>query len=205
MTSTERMYGLHMAVRHVVASRIEGDFVECGVWQGGSSMMMAGTLRQMQERRKLWLYDTFSGMTEPTEQDRDFGGTEAMGKWRGKRTADGSDWCRAGPDRVQANMARTGYSQDDIRYVVGPVEQTLLDALPDKVAILRLDTDWYDSTRIEMETLYPRLSVGGILIVDDYGHWQGARQAADEYFQARPDAPFLARMDYTGRIAVRCS
>ena len=74
---------------------------------------------------------------------------------------------------------------------------------PTAVALLRLDTDWYLSTKHEMEHLYPRLSAGGVLIVDDYGHWDGARQAVEEYFLTHGDKPLLARTDYTGRLAVK--
>jgi len=205
MTSIERMYGLYTAVDHIVRLGIPGDFVECGVWQGGSSMMMASTLMRGSDRRRLWLYDTYSGMTEPTEMDRDFGGVAAADNWQRSKVDDGNQWCRAGLDIVRRNMARTGYPSEHIRYVEGPVERTLLETSPEQIALLRLDTDWYESTRAELELLYPKLVKGGILIVDDYGHWQGARQAVDEYF-ARPDvvAPCLMRMDYTGRIAVRC-
>lgn len=92
-----------------------------------------------------------------------------------------------------------------LEFVIGPVEETLITKVPERIALLRLDTDWYESTRAELEYLYPRLVVGGVLIVDDYGHWKGARKAVDEYFAALGnDAPLLNRLDYTGRMAVRC-
>lgn len=205
MTSIERMYGLYGAVNHVCRQGVEGDFVECGVWQGGSAMMMACALRAAEVDRRIWLYDTFAGMTEPTADDRDFSGQSAGEKWLSKQTTDGNLWCRAGLAKVKQNMESTGHPSTSVRYIEGPVEQTLLKDAPDKIALLRLDTDWYESTKAELEVLYPRLSIGGVLIVDDYGHWQGARKAVDEYF-ARPDvkSPLLVRLDYTGRLAVRC-
>lgn len=206
MTSIERMYGLYSAVNHLVRLEVPGHFVECGVWQGGSAMMMACALMQKSQQRQIWLYDTFAGMTEPTDADLDFAGQAAAKKWQSKQVGDGNQWCRAGLELVRKNMASTDYVEDLIRYVEGPVERTLLENIPDQIALLRLDTDWYESTKVELEVLYPRLVVGGVLIVDDYGHWQGARRAVDEYFQ-RPDVrpPLLVRMDYTGRIAVRCA
>ena len=82
----------------------------------------------------------------------------------------------------------------------GDVLSTLAvpDNLPLKIAVLRLDTDWYESTRMELETLYPRLSVDGVIMIDDYGHWTGARRAVDEYF-ARGQRPLLQYTDATGR------
>jgi O-methyltransferase len=204
MTSIERMYALWGAVRHLVLSRIEGDFVECGVWRGGSAMLMASTLLRHGETRTLWLYDTFAGMTEPSSADRDCAGVDAYSKWKAGARDGLSDWCRAELEVVRDNMRRTAYPESAIKFVVGPVEETLKSDVPDRIALLRLDTDWYASTRAELEVLYPRLAPGGVLIVDDYGHWQGARRAVDEYF-ARQDvvAPFLARLDYTGRLAIK--
>jgi uncharacterized heparinase superfamily protein len=100
-------------------------------------------------------------------------------------------------------MTTTGYPADRVRLVKGVVAQTIPTAAPASIALLRLDTDFYESTRHELEHLYPRLSSGGVLIIADYGHWQGARQSVDEYFGTLPDAPLLARIDYTGRIAIK--
>jgi O-methyltransferase len=102
---------------------------------------------------------------------------------------------------VQAAMRSTGYPEHQIGYVSGRVEETIPESAPSEIALLRLDTDWYGSTRHELEHLYPRLVSGGVLIVDDYGHYAGARQAVDEYFAGRPI--LLARVDYTGRMAVK--
>jgi hypothetical protein len=197
MTSLERMYALWQAARHVARARIEGDFVECGVWKGGSSMLAAMALKAAGDSaRSLWLYDTFSGMSEPTAADVDFAGRAAGAEWK-------EGWCQAPLDAVKSALASTGYPTDRLRFVAGKVEETIPRQAPSKIALLRLDTDWYESTRHELEHLWPRLSLGGVLIVDDYGHWQGARRAVDEFFAARDDAPLLARVDYTGRVAIR--
>ncbi len=107
-----------------------------------------------------------------------------------------------GEGQVRRLLHATGYPPERIHLVRGPVEETLPAAAPDGLALLRLDTDWYESTRHELEHLYPRLATGGVLIVDDYGHWEGARKAADEHLAAHP-ALLLSRSDYTGRMAVK--
>jgi len=104
---------------------------------------------------------------------------------------------------VQANLGRTGYPAERIHYVKGKVEETIPATLPSRIALLRLDTDWYESTRHELQHLYPLLSTHGVLIIDDYGHWQGARQAVDEYFAASAEPVFLHRVDYTARLVVK--
>jgi hypothetical protein len=208
MTSTERQWALINAVRYVVQARVPGDIVECGVWRGGAAMAAALTLLgENAHDRRLWLYDTYAGMTAPGSDDRRSGdGVAARDTWLSQRRVDGeNDWCRATLEDVRGNMERTGYPAAQIHYVKGSVEQTLRDAenLPDLIAVLRLDTDWYESTRAELERLYPRLSPGGVLIIDDYGHWEGARKAVDEFFAQRGEAMLLNRVDDTGRIGVK--
>lgn len=210
MTSVERQWALINAVRYALRAQIAGDIVECGVWRGGAAMAAALTLlREGAGERRLWLYDTFAGMTEPGPDDRRVSdGSAAMDEWRRQRRDDGENrWCRASLEDVRANMERTGYPAGHIRYVKGPIEQTLRDPanVPDRIAVLRLDTDWYDSTRIELEQLYPHLAPGGVLIIDDYGYWQGARKAVDEYFAASAEPILLNRVDETGRIGVKPS
>lgn len=201
MTSPARLEALIAGVEHVVAARIPGAFVECGVWRGGSMMAVALTLVRLGETdRELVLFDTFSGMTEPTGEDADspYDGYSLARMWR-RRT----NWSGIPASEVRAAMASTGYPMERVRLVEGPVEQTLPAAAPEQIALLRLDTDWYSSTRAEMEHLYPRLVHGGVLVVDDYGHYAGARQAIDEALAARGEHLLLHRIDYTGRIAVR--
>lgn len=206
MTSPERLYALYQAVRYILDHDIPGDLTECGVWRGGSAMLIARMLVARQVRnRTLWLYDTFEGMSAPTDRDVDFRGGRADSLL--EASADNKEtsvWCLADLRDVQRNMASTGIPEDQVRYVRGKVEETLPATMPGwPVALLRLDTDWYESTRHELTHLYPRLSSGGVLIVDDYGHWQGCRQAVEEYFAAHPPAPLLARIDYTGRLAIK--
>ncbi len=201
MTSGERISALCHAVRYVVKSRISGDIVECGVWRGGS--MMAAAMTLLIERdlsRTLHLFDTFAGMPPPTPVDREAGSGKAASAVL--EEVDKSSFC-APLEEVRANLASTNYPADRMRFIIGKIEDTIPREAPDKIALLRLDTDWYESTRHELIHLYPKLSVGGVLIIDDYGHWEGARKAVDEYIGDNGLRILLNRIDYTGRIAVK--
>jgi len=205
MTSPERIAAVCEAVRYVCRHGIEGSIVECGVWRGGSMMAAARTLLALGVTdRELVLYDTFAGMTDPTSADIDRHGRSAR-RWMsryGSTAAGDSRWCNASLDEVRANVESVGYPMDRCTFVPGPVEETIPDHAPSRIAVLRLDTDWYESTAHELEHLFPRLAAGGVLIIDDYGHWQGARRAVDEYVE-RHDLPLLLhRTDETGRVAV---
>ena len=208
MTSDERLIALCDAVHYICDAQIQGDIVECGVWKGGSMMAAAHCLLQRNSAdRRLWLYDTFCGMSEPTDQDVDFLGNHAatLMQQSDPQQSD-SVWCTAELEEVKTNVKITGYPESMMNFIVGPVEETLEQGpLPDKIALLRLDTDWYESTKIELEQLFPRLSDGGVLIVDDYGHWEGCRKAVDEYFSDNETKMLLYRIDYTGRMGVKTS
>lgn len=205
MTTPERLNGLCDAVKYITTAGIEGDIVECGVWKGGSMMAVAVTLQQLGDHsRKLHLFDTYTGMSEPSEKDVSFRGEAARDTLTVHRESDPEfQWCGSAFDEVRANMASTHYPMDQVVLVKGMVEETIPHQAPSKIALLRLDTDWYESTRHELEHLFPRLADGGVLIIDDYGHWAGARQAVDEYIQKNNLAIMLNRLDYTGRIAIK--
>jgi hypothetical protein len=205
MTSPERVYSVCKAVEYVARNRIAGSLVECGVWRGGSMMAAAMTLVRLGDTsRDLYLFDTFAGMTEPTSYDETFDGVDARTAWQQESGgAPLNAWCHATLEDVVANLSSTGYPRARLNFVQGPVEETLPSRAPDRISLLRLDTDWYESTRHELEHLYPRLERGGVLIVDDYGHWKGARKAVDEYLESLPTVPLLARIDFTGRMAIK--
>ena len=201
LTSCERIGAFVDAMRHVSAAGIPGAIVECGVWRGGSMMAAALALIEADDIRDLYLFDTYAGMTAPTEHDVDVGG-EVAGQRFAASAADGhNEWCFASFDDVRANLLSTGYPENRCHFIKGDVLETIPYAGLDDIAVLRLDTDWYESTLHELTHLHPMLRQGGLLIVDDYGHWQGCRKAVDEYFEGRP--PFLFTIDYTGRMAVR--
>lgn len=202
MTSEERILAMIDAVRYVQKYGIAGAVVECGVWRGGSAMVAALVFQEMKDTsREIYLYDTFEGMPPPTKVDRSYDGKTAEVQIRAVQ----GKWCYASLEDVRTNMASTGYPMEKIRFVQGKVEETIPGTIPDQISLLRLDTDWYESTRHELEHLFPRLSMGGVMIADDYGHWQGHRQAIDEYI-ARMNRPILLnRIDYAGRIAIKTS
>jgi O-methyltransferase len=205
MTSPERVIALCEATRYVQENAIAGSVVECGVWKGGSMMAVARTLLKAGDAsRDLYLFDTFEGMAPPSPHDVDVGGRAAEVLLRTSDQAQSdSVWCRAGLDEVKEAVGSTGYPADKVHYVKGRVEATIPGAAPERIALLRLDTDWYESTRHELEHLFPRLVAGGVLIIDDYGHWKGARKAVDEYLRQHGVKLLLNRIDYTGRIAVK--
>ena len=201
MTSRRRVYALIDAVDHVVKRKIPGDFVECGVWKGGSSLAAAMAFSARKDRdRDFYLFDTFEGMTSPTERD----GAAAIKGYDATLTKDKtSSWCHSPIDEVREVIARAGYPQERIHLVKGPVEDTLPGAAPSGISLLRLDTDWYESTRHELVTLYPRLAPGGILIFDDYGFWAGARKAVDEFLTEQKISAFLHRIDESGAMLIK--
>ena len=205
MTSAARIAALCESAEYVVSNSIEGELVECGVWRGGSMMAAALTLLRLGETdRDLYLFDTFTGMPEPSADDvrSPYDGYSIHRRWRRVDRA-GRSWVGAPAEEVGERLAGTGYPPARIHLVPGMVEQTLPDAAPERIAILRLDTDWYASTKHELEHLFPLLAEGGVLIVDDYGHYEGARRAVDEYFAETGQRVLLNRIDYTGRIAVK--
>lgn len=210
MTGVQRLQALVDGVRYVVARGVPGDFAECGVWRGGSVMAMVLTLQDLGVTdRHVWLYDTFEGMTAPTAEDVSPYDPPALETWQQAETTGERPWSElfapedVGEEAVRARVLSTGYPAELVHIVKGPVERTIPGQAPDRLALVRLDTDWYESTRHEMEHLYPRLAQHGVLIIDDYGHWEGSRRAVEEHFAAHPPAPLLQRTDYAGRMAVK--
>jgi hypothetical protein len=208
LTSAERIAVLCDLVRYLERSHIPGAFVECGVWRGGSVLAMIRTLLSLGiEDRELYLYDTFSGMPRPDSVDIDCHGTSAADQhaWLQRGGPVPEDYAYLPLEQVRALIASTGYPSDRVHFVKGLVEETIPAQAPDRIALLRLDTDYYRSTKHELEHLFPRLSPGGALIVDDYGHWAGSRLATDEHVQQLDEQGvhlFLQRVDYSCRVAV---
>lgn len=207
MTSQERLVTLSRAVEYIIKQNVKGDIVECGVWRGGSMMLLAYKLVQLGcQDKNLFLIDTFEGMTEPTNSDIDHEGVDSIkllesesdNKYSGSNV-----WCYSSINEVKENLSKTKYNPSKIHYLKGKVEETLPDDNIKEICLLRLDTDWYESTKHELETLYNKLVVGGVLIIDDYGHWLGAKKAVDEFFKKRKINMFLNRIDYTGRLGIK--
>jgi hypothetical protein len=202
MTSKSRIFALIVAVRYVVEQSVPGDFVECGVWRGGSMQVVARTLLERGVRdRALHLFDTFEGMPPPTREDRRLGGPPASELLAGRARTE-NIWAIADLDDVRAGMAQTGYPADRVHYHRGLVQDTLPGDAPERIALLRLDTDWYASTRHELEHLYERLVPHGVLIIDDYDYWEGSRQATDEFLATSGARLLLVPVD-SARVAVK--
>jgi O-methyltransferase len=203
MTTPPRLYALARAVEYVVTNEIPGALVECGVWRGGSMMAVALTLQRLGVTdRDLFLFDTFSGMTPPGEEDVKHTGERAA-DLLATSSRDSDDWAVASLEDVRENVLGLGYPEERIHFVSGAVEETLPAQAPAEIGLLRLDTDWYSSTKHSLSHLYPRLRPGGVLVVDDYAYWQGARRAVDEYVAEHDLQLLLNRIDYTARVAVK--
>ncbi|MEO7522874.1 MAG: TylF/MycF/NovP-related O-methyltransferase [Ferruginibacter sp.] len=206
MAGAERMYALYNSVNYVLSANITGDFVECGVWRGGSAMMIAKILvdRNITDRN-IYLYDTFEGMTAPTAADINIVGQDATAMLeQNELNKDSTIWCYADLEDVQRNMKSTGFSPQNMIYVKGKVEDTIPGTMPAKnIALLRLDTDWYESTKHELIHLFPKLQSKAVLIIDDYGHWEGCKKAVDEYLDENKIQILLDRVDYTCRVGVK--
>jgi O-methyltransferase len=204
MTSPERLASLCQAISYICKNDIQGDVVECGVWKGGSMMAAALALLHFgTTERSLFLFDTFDGMSEPTDTD-----VLASTKEKADSLLKGSEkkdavWAFSPIEEVSTNLQSLGYPRDKVVLIKGKVEETIPYSFPRQIALLRLDTDWYESTKHELKHLYPLLITKGPLIIDDYGHWEGARRAVDEYIEAERLPLLLNRIDYTGRIAIK--
>lgn len=195
MTSTERISCLYDSLEYINKNNIVGSYVECGVWRGGN---IIGMLKYLEEKsnfnEEIYLYDTFSGMTNPESVDKDLNEVSAEDIVHLPNIL-----CYSSLDEVKYNISNnTNYPLDKINYIVGDVSETLLDKknIPQKISLLRLDTDWYKSTKIELEILWDKLVDGGVLIIDDYGHWSGCKKAVDEFFQDKLYK--FEKIDYTG-------
>ncbi len=207
MTGPLRTISLIRAVEYIIINKIPGDFVECGVWKGGSMMLLAKTLlKHGINNRDLYLYDTFEGMSEPTDLDISFDDKKAENLLKLEIDAKQNGynvWCYSTLEEVKENMISTGYNADNIHLYKGKVEETIPGKIPQKIALLRLDTDWYESTLHELKYLYPLLTQKGVLIIDDYGQWMGQRKAVDEYIAQNEIDIFLNRIDFSSRLAIK--
>jgi O-methyltransferase len=203
MTGPVKLFGLIEALRYIDHVGVPGEIVECGVWRGGSMQAVALTLLECHDtERELHLFDTFEGMPPPSDVDvrlKDGRTAEELMRTSDK---DATIWAIAGLDDVKQAMAETDYPAERIFYHEGRVEETIPDEAPDQIALLRLDTDWYESTRHELNHLYDRLGPGGILIIDDYRYWEGSYRATDEWVDETGEPLFLVPMG-PARIAVK--
>ena len=206
MTSVSRLISVLKSCKYIVENDIPGDFVELGVWRGGNGILAKKIFNMLGSNKKVWMYDTFTGMTEPSSFDVDSRSKDpAIDKYNMLQRESHNDWCFASIEEVKLNCIESGLDIDSFRFIKGDVLQTLKDKsnLPKEISLLRLDTDWYESTKLELELLYPLLSNAGILIIDDYGDWEGAKKAVDEYFVTFKPKPYLHVVDNTCRLVIK--
>lgn len=198
-------YTTYKATRYVVLNEIEGEFVESGVYQGTQCMFIALTLQCLgATKRAIYLYDTFEGMPQPGEMDLDLNkGMPAIEIWNKKERDGIADWNYCTIDRVKELVLATGYGESHFVFVKGKVQDTLRQTRPDRIALLRLDTDFYESTKAEMNELFPRLSERGVFIVDGYGRWAGQSRAVDEYFATHGIEPLLLRVGFNDWVSIK--
>lgn len=199
MTGISRIDCLYKSLEYVRTNNIQGDYVECGVWKGGNILGIMKYLESIGNLNpNIWLYDTFSGMTPPEENDKDYLNRQAAAIFDDVK-------CESSLEEVKQVLSQSNYPKNKVNLIVGDVCQSLLDIrnVPDKIALLRLDTDWYASTKIELEVLWDRLEVGAPCIIDDYGHWLGCREAVDEFFFKLPCHHNLEMVDYTCGITYK--
>ena len=216
MVTPERLWAAINAVKYVVENNIQGEIVECGVWRGGCSLAMAYMLSKLGSNKKVYLYDTYSGMTQPGIYDSKFPkegkiirfANNASEKYNLLQREDYNEWCYASLDDVKSNFEKASL-MDYAIFIKGDVKETLSNPsnLPKNgISLLRLDTDFYDSTKIELQALYPILSVKGVCLLDDYGTWKGVKKAVDEYFD-QPSfinkKPFMSVLDQGGRSLIK--
>ncbi len=191
MSGNARLRSLYRAVRHVVERGIPGDVVECGTARGGSAALMGLTLERLAASRTLWVYDTFEGIPPPTADDPDEPIARLYtGSFRGDQA------------EVSALFERLGILPRS-RLVKGLFQDTVPVSPVGAIAVLHLDGDWYESVKVCLDHLYDRVSPGGVVQIDDYGHWEGARRAVDEFMAQRAIRAPLHYLDYTGRQLIK--
>jgi|688.fasta_scaffold222625_2 O-methyltransferase len=205
MGSAVQQYTMWQSVEHVENNAISGDIIEFGVWRGGMAMIAAEALGRRCSPRNLVLFDTFSGMTKPDEHDSELYSMQPanmllnresnkVGKW--------TTWANASLEDVQFGLSKCCIPKEQVKFVVGDVHNTVPSNLSESISVCRIDTDWYSSTRHILENCWDRISPGGILILDDYDIWSGARKAVDEFFLSIEYKPFLIRTEI-GRVVVK--
>jgi|LakMenEpi03Aug12_release.lakeMendotaPanAssembly.Ray.scaffolds.fasta_scaffold186377_2 O-methyltransferase len=187
MTDYKNLYLSAQAIKYISENNIDGDIVECGVWKGGHIIIFKSLCEKYELSKKIFAFDTFEGMTVSTEADLNYNEEKAcdlLNKVVITKNDGDNIWCYASLDSVKNNITNSTGNIANINFIKGDVCETLKETsnLPEKISLLRLDTDFYESTKIELQTLYPLLQEGGLLIIDDYGHWKGAKKAVDEYF-----------------------
>ena len=205
MTPKIRIYNLMQALKHLKIKKIEGDYVECGVWKGGNILLFKKFLESEDSRqRNIYAFDTFEGMTDPDKNDFEINtNNTAINLLQKDKNKETNVWGICNLDQVKKNISKHTKDLNNIYFIKGDVEKTLneIKNIPEKISLLRLDTDWYKSTKKELEVLYEKVSSGGVIIIDDYGHWGGSKKAVDEFFSNK--YVWMHYVDYACRLIIK--
>ena len=204
LTSLPNKWSLYQSLSYIKENNIEGDIVETGVFKGANLVLINDFLNKFDIDKKIYAYDTFQGQPKPSNLDFDYKGNSMIKKFSNLDKKDtNSVYCSL--ENVKKNIEK--YSNNNLNKIIfikGKVEETLNyeKNVPSKISLLRLDTDFYDSIKKSLEVLYPKLIKGGVLIIDDYGHFKGAKIAVDNYFQDKKSI-WMHRVDYTCRLMIK--
>jgi O-methyltransferase len=177
MVKNINLINLYQLVREANRLRLEGDIVECGVWNGGSAAVMAVACiddESQMKQRTFWLFDSFQGLPAPGERD---GNVEKDMYFAG--------WNKGEIAKVKRIFDQVGVPPGQLRIIPGWFEATLKSAHVQNIAVLHVDADWYDSVKEVLDTFYDKVVPGGFVVLDDYGLWQGCRQAMTDFFAER--------------------
>ena len=174
-------------IQYIEKNNIKGCIVECGVHEGQQEVLFIEELNKINEKRNIYMYDTFTGMVQPTNKDFTLDTTvlyhadkdQTFNYWKFNETDDHNNWCYCSIENVKQNL-ENNYDNSYLHYIKGMTCDTVHNHT-EKIAVLRLDTDWYESSRYEINNLYKFVVPGGIIIIDDYYHWAGQKQAIDEF------------------------
>ena len=188
-------------IDYILDSNIQGALVECGVQSGKIEKIWIDRLKRRNTARDIYMYDTFAGLTEPSEKDvgiyNGMNAQDVLLEWRRHNVNDVNTWCYCPIGKVMSDLYQLDYSSERLHFIKGDVRQTLLDQnnIPEKIAVLRLDTDWYDSSKLELERMFHCLVPGGVLILDDYFYWKGQKDATDEFFKGTKYEYLITRVN----------
>ena len=183
---------------YLVSNKIDGEIVECGVFKGANCRFICDYLKTNGlEDKKIYLYDTFEGMPRASSEDININSKKNYNEFLDNNSKSSSlkNFYRyENINNVEKNLLSTNYDKNKIFFIKGLVEETIPKKIPEKICLLILDTDYYKSTKHELNHLYPLLIKGGIIIIDDYGTWSGVKKAVDEYFDHLND--FISFIDH---------
>lgn len=193
MLSIERLYDLYLTVNYLNSADIEGDFMEIGTWKGGALGM--ALLSDKTNTRNVIGFDTFEGHNKPGVDEFDVRGQNMQKRWE-ENNSSGLKWAQADFTACKAFLEElSSNSPNRVNLIKGDIKLTSENFIPRKLAILRIDCDWYPESLVSLKVFWPNLVSGGFLILDDYGHHSGQKKAFEEYFKNQPQK--ITHVDYS--------